>query len=255
MNRLARAVLGTTSFLVKLGLLLAVGGLIAALSLWRTVDRQFRASEVTVPDVRGLDLDAATALLAESDLGVLIDGRRPHESVAPGHVSYQDPLPGASTRRQRVVKLTLSAGQHLATVPALVGKSRREATILLRTDHVTLGQVIQVAAMSPPDTVLAQSPPVGAPLEEGGRVDLLVSTGPRRRSFVMPDLRGRSVVTVRDLLAMAGLRIVHEREVHEPGVAPGFVREQDPPAGSRVQKDAGVTLTVTRDPEPPIAPP
>ena len=253
MRRLMRAVLGVAGFLLKAGLLLAVAGVIAALSLWHTVDSQFRASEVKVPDVRGLTLDEATSLLARSELGLFVEARRPHESVAPGLVTYQDPVPGASTRKQRMVKVTLSAGQQLATVPKLVGRTRREATIELRTEHVTLGQVLQVSAMAPADEVLAQSPAGGAPLEEGGRVDLLVSAGPRRRAWVMPDLRGRPASTAREALAMAGLRIASEREQYEPGVAPGFVRGQDPLPGTRVLREAGVSLTVSRGPEPPVS--
>ena len=50
---------------------------------------------------------------------------------------------------------------------------------------------------------------------------------------------------------MAGLRIAQERQQYEPGVAPGFVREQDPPAGTRVLREAGIVITISRGPEPP----
>lgn len=250
-----RSGFAAVAFVAKVVALFAVAGIICALSLWNTVDSQFRASEVTVPDVRGRTLDGATALLAESELGVFVEARRPHETVAPGLVSYQDPVPGASTRKNRMIKLTVSAGTQLSTVPALAGRTRREATIQLRTEHVALGQVVSVSANVPPDVVLAQSPPAGSPLEEGGRIDLLVSSGPRRRAWVMPDLRGRTADTAREVLVLTGLRLAQEREQYEPGVAPGYVRGQDPAPGTRVLREAGVSLTVSRGPEPPISGP
>lgn len=251
MRRPLRAVLGVLSFVLKAGLLLLGAVVVASLALWQTVDRQFRHSEVTVPDVRGLTVDAATQTLAGLQLGLLIESRRPHEAYEPGLISYQDPVPGSSSRRQRVVKVVVSAGQDLGTVPSLVGQSRRQATIALKSAHVALGRVVQVEALTAADTVLAQSPAPGSPLEEGGRVDLLVSAGPPRVAWVMPDLRGRPVDAARELVTMAGLRIAQEREMYDPGPT-GIVRAQDPPPGARVLKDTGVTLTVTRAASPPI---
>ncbi len=252
MKRVFAFLAGLIGFAVKLAFVLGVTVLIAALALWRTVDQQFAASEVTVPDVRGLSEEDAGSTLAAARLGLMIEARRPHETVAPGLVAYQDPLPGASTRRQRMVKVVISSGESMGSMPSVVGRSRREAVVELKSAHVAIGQTVQVSAQAAPDTVLAQAPAAGTPVHEGSRVDLLVSLGPRARAWVMPDFRGRPAEAARELIAQAGLRVAQERTTYEPGVAPGFVRAQDPPPGTRVFREAAVSLTVSRGAEPPL---
>jgi serine/threonine-protein kinase len=253
MNRISRAALTGCWFIVRVGLLVAVAGVIAAWALTRTVDREFRHSEVTVPDVRGLSEEEATTRLQASELNLLVDSRRAVEGMDAGHVAWQDPAPGASTRRQRVVKVVLSLGPQVAQVPDVVGRSRREAQLALRALKAVVGQVISVSATQAPDVVLAQSPMAGEPLEEGQRVDLLISAGMARPAFVMPDLRGRPVHEVEGLLESVGLRIASRREELAPG-PPGVVRSQSPQAGSRVMRDTGISIVVSRGAEAPVTP-
>jgi len=253
MNRFTRAALTGCWVLVRVGILVAVAGLIAAWALMRTVDREFRHSEVTVPDVRGLSEDDATERLRASDLNLLVDSRRPVEGMEAGHVAWQEPAPGASTRRQRVVKVVLSMGAQVAEVPDVVGRSRREAQLSLRALKAVVGQVVTISAPQAPDVVLAQAPMAGEPLEEGQRVDLLVSAGMPRPAFVMPDLRGRPAREVEGLLESVGLRIASKREEFAPG-PPGLVRSQSPQAGSRVMRDTGISIVVSREAEAPVTP-
>jgi beta-lactam-binding protein with PASTA domain len=57
--------------------------------------------QVTVPELRGLTIDAAAAALAERELTLnLVGPYRPG-----GRIGNQDPLPGAKLRRGQVVKI------------------------------------------------------------------------------------------------------------------------------------------------------
>ena len=68
---------------------------------------------------------------------------------------------------------------------------------------------------------------------------LLVSRGQRGASYVMPDLIGRDARTpCSRSCERAGLKVADVRYRSYPGVAPGIVLRQSPPAGQRVSSRA-----------------
>ena len=65
------------------------------------------------------------------------DDRRPDPKVAAGRVLAQEPPAGSVARRQRSVKVWVSAGPRAATVPALVGETERTAQLRLAQDGLS----------------------------------------------------------------------------------------------------------------------
>ena len=77
-----------------------------------------------------------------------------------GHVLGQDPPAGATTRRQRGMRVWVSAGPRVVVAPQLVGESERAAQIRLTQDGVTTASVAEIRdAAYPPGVVVAQDPP------------------------------------------------------------------------------------------------
>src|SRR2546427_11639852 len=77
-----------------------------------------RAREVPVPDLTNRTANEATAIATDLGLAVKVDDtRRPDPKIGAGRVIAQEPSPGSIARRQRTVKIWLSAGQRAATVP------------------------------------------------------------------------------------------------------------------------------------------
>jgi len=238
---------------VKIGLLLAGAVGVAVLSgLW-TVDRSFQESEVVVPDVVGLDVDEASRALSEANLELRVEARRPHDTVEEGHVFYQEPLAGQSSRRGRQVAVVLSAGPGRIPVPDLAGQSPRAAVLALRQRGLEIGDVIRVhEARAKAGDIFAQDPPAGTPVRENAKVHVLASLGPWPRTYVMPDLRGRPLSRVEVLLAAVGIRVADVRQQVTPGQPEGLVQAQLPPPGTPVSTDAAVSLVVSRAVERPV---
>ena len=257
MNRVLRAAGRFAWWMIRLSVLLAGAGVIFLLALWSTVEGHFEASKVVVPDVRGLDVDAARGRVAAQGLELEIDLREPHESIEAGLVTVQDPIPGASSRKGRQVKVVVSLGAVRIVAPELVGRTRREALIELRNQKLVLGDVVQVHSGRPVDDVLGQVPPPGGALDPTGRVSLVVSLGPHAHAFVMPDLRGRRLSEAERLFGSVGMRVAEVREQFVPGQADGTVQSQSPDRGSRVMRETPVRLVVSRSSPLPttVAPP
>src|SRR5688572_13295089 len=70
-----------------------------------------KSREVQVPDLRNRLPAEATAMAADRGLALRVEEtRRPDPKIAAGHVVAQDPSPGSIARRQRSIKIWLSAG-------------------------------------------------------------------------------------------------------------------------------------------------
>ena len=202
--------------------------------------------DVAVPALTGRTLREAQALVAPRGLALRIEGRRHDSGVPADRVITQEPPPGATLKAHRAVRLWMSLGPKRVSIPRVEGESVRTARAALEQAGVPLARAIEVRDAAPEGTVLVQRPPPGeADLGEDG-ASLLVSRGPRDLGYVMPDLIGRDASAVLDLLERAGLKVTDLRYRSYPGVAPGIVLRQSPPAGQRVSARAALSLDVSR---------
>jgi beta-lactam-binding protein with PASTA domain len=202
--------------------------------------------DVAVPSLGGRALAEAGALAADRGLTLRIEGRRNDPSVPAEHVVAQEPPPGGTLKAHRAVRVWVSLGPRRVSVPPVEGESVRTARIALDQAGAPVARVVEIEDAAPEGTVLVQRPPAGeADVSEGGS-SLLVSRGPSGASYVMPDLIGREVGSALLALQSAGLKVGDVRYRTYPGVAPGIVLRQQPPAGYPVSPRAALTLDVSK---------
>src|SRR6187402_3769023 len=104
-----------------------------------------RARQVTVPNLVGQSITDATTLASQIDLSLRIDPvKRPDPKVPAGSVLFQEPTSGSSTRRQRSVRVILSAGARVALAPSLLGETQRSAEIRVAQDGLSIGAVTEI---------------------------------------------------------------------------------------------------------------
>ena len=202
--------------------------------------------DVAVPSLAGRALSEAGALAAQRGLALRIEGRRHDASVPADHVMAQEPPPGGTLKAHRAVRVWVSLGPRRVNVPTVEGESVRTARIALEQAGAPVDRVVEVEDAAPEGTVLVQRPPPGEADLSGGGASLLVSRGPGGASYVMPDLIGREVGAALRALQSAGLKVGDVRYRAYPGVEPGIVLRQAPPAGYPVSPRAALTLDVSR---------
>jgi len=187
---------------------------------------------VTVPNVIGTDVRAATERLA--GLGLAVEVSAVPSDAAPGSVVNVDPHVGSELRPGRTVRLGYALAPGLlerTSVPPLIGLSfPDEVRTALRTAGLELGSASRVPASAPAGVVLAQSVAEGAGLGAGQAVDVLVSAGPAPELTFLPDLVGLSLDEARALAAVAGIDPgrVSVDEVQASRGSPGEVLSQSP---------------------------
>jgi eukaryotic-like serine/threonine-protein kinase len=204
-----------------------------------------RTREVQVPDFTNRTANEATALAADLGLGMKVDdARRPDVKIAAGRVLAQEPAAGSTARRQRRVRVWLSAGQRAAILPQLVGETERTAQLRVAQDGLTLSDVSEIRSHTfAPDIVVAQTPPAKT---ASATVALLVNRGERGARYVMPDLIGVNGDRAAEILRSRGFRVAVVGSTPYPGVAAGIVIRQGPQAGFQVAPGEPVSLEVSR---------
>jgi serine/threonine-protein kinase len=204
-----------------------------------------RAREVIVPSLAGQSVNQATAVLADAGLSLKVEEtRRPDPKVPAGQILTQEPQAGVRTRRQRSIKVWVSAGPRSNIVPAFIGESERTAQLQIQQDGLELAAISEIrSADYPTDVIVSQTPP---PAAKGGRVALLVNRGQSAATYVMPDLIGVNGDRAADLLRTRGFRASVVGDHPYPGVPAGVVLRQNPQAGFQIAPGEPISLEVSR---------
>jgi serine/threonine-protein kinase len=228
-------------------LLLIVGALVATYLLFAAVGMRvaLRTREVQVPDLVGRDVNAASQAVGTLGLTLRVDeNRRAVGDVPAGRIVAQDPPAGVQARRQRSVRVWLSAGTRAAEVPNLVGQTERSARIRLEQDGLAVGAVSEFRSPEyAADAIVAQDPP---PDSEADAVALLVNRGEQAMSYVMPDLIGVDGQRAADVLRARGFRVTIVGQQPYPGVPAGVVVRQQPAGGFQLAPADAISLEVSR---------
>jgi eukaryotic-like serine/threonine-protein kinase len=204
-----------------------------------------KTRDVVVPQLGGKTVAEAGATLAAAGLNLRVEETRRSDTALPaGQIVSQDPQSGVKTRRERSVKVWVSAGPRSATVPALVGESQRAAEMRARQDGLQVASIAEVRSGDySADTIIAQTPP---PKTAGARVALLVNRRESSGTFVMPDLIGVNGDRAADLLRGRGFRVSVVGDHPYPGVPSGIVLRQSPQGGFRIGLNDPISLEVSR---------
>lgn len=200
------------------------------------------AGEVKVPDLANLTFEQAEAAVRPLGLQLSRVGERFDPSVPTGFVLSQDPAPDTPVRGKRRVLVVVSLGEEFSSVPEVFGESLRGARLLIERAGLRVGGLTRAPSEDAGDgIVVATDPPAESVLPRETPVALLVSSGQGVEQYVMPDVLGREIGSVRRQLESLGFTVL----VPPAGATRGPVVFQDPGAGARITRDARILLQAT----------
>ena len=140
---------------------------------------------VRMPELTDLDQSTAQRMLEGVDLTA--QWLYSYSDVPEGYVCEQYPPEKTQLRRGENVQVTISRGSDMVTMPKFAGLTLDETKASLIAQGFVLGEVSVVPSEMMRDTVVAQSPDVGANVKLGSTVDLTVSGG----RVIVPKLVGQ----------------------------------------------------------------
>lgn len=188
----------------------------SGVSLWVSKGPRY----VWLPDVTGLPLTEAKALLEESNGEFRITVAEVNsDTVKADIVISQEPPGDRHVKEGTVVKLVVSKGPATLLMPSLLGQTLDQARALLSSMGLNLGSVRQEpSAQYPEGTISGQSISEGTPVKPGDTVDVLVSQGPGPMAHTVPlrfTVKSPGVVRV-EIKDARGSRTAYEGE-HQAG--------------------------------------
>lgn len=234
--------------LVKIILILGAFCLIAGASAYFTITLFIKGEDtVVVPDLAGQDAVQALEMLTGLGLNTKVEGADYSSDIPKNHIIHQSPAPGDIIKKGRDIRLIISKGTKMVAVPNLKGLNLQQAEIILEENGLCTGAVSKTyLAAVKPDLIYLQSPSPGTSIERGGRIDLLISLGPRPEEYVMPELTGLFLDEAVLLLDHNKLAIGRIKTVYNPDKPANSVVSQNPPAGFLVRRKHPVDLEINR---------
>ncbi|MDN3495060.1 Stk1 family PASTA domain-containing Ser/Thr kinase [Planococcus sp. APC 4015] len=175
-----------------------------------------------VPDVAGMTYDRAADELAGEDL-IPVSVDESNGEVAVGNVIRTDPEAGASVSPEQEVRVFVSTGQELSTVPVLEGLGQDAAAQALQAAGLALGTVTQRNDPSVAGgTVLSADQRAAAEIPRGTSVNLVVASG----RVTINDVTGYTVEAATRQLEELGLTVATQEDPQCVADAPPTVSSQ-----------------------------
>jgi beta-lactam-binding protein with PASTA domain len=220
-----------------IGLLtLAVAGFLIFLAVSELTAAETRE----VPRVTGTQLIEAREILERA--GFEVEETRVRSEAALDRVLDQDPDPGVEAEEGSTVVLEISGGPGTVRVPSLAGLPPKQVVNRLEDRDLTADLDERPSESVDAGLAIRSVPGAGEVVERGEQIKVFISTGPEL--VAVPNVVGLSREAAEDRISDAGLSPgqITEQESPEPE---NEVIGQDPAAGSEVERQTFVNLTVS----------
>ena len=225
--------------------LAVVGGIAFALMSGSGNDKD----KVAVPSVVGQTVDQATAAIegAGFELGKVEESF--DDKVESGKVISQDPKGDSKQAKGTKINLTVSKGVQEITVPDLTGMTSDQAQKALTASGLKYAKgAAEYSDTVEKDHVARQDVAAGENVAKDTVVTYYLSLG--SEGIEVPNVVGMSRGNAVTTLNNAGLIVDTDNYTYEASDQPeGTVLAQTPAAGSKLQKDGLVALTLSKGPE------
>jgi eukaryotic-like serine/threonine-protein kinase len=219
---------------------------VGALSTFITLRFFTTGDEVVVPNLKGKSPVEAIKLLTDRGLQLkILPQKRFDKEIPADHIISQEPVADTHIKTGRSVEVYMSLGPEKVVVPDLTGQTTRVAMLTLDQYKLSSGKIVYVSSPgAESDVVLAQFPLPGTVVTDVRVVNILANSNlyVNPRSFVMPDVIGKPVSDVSSFFKDAGLRVSSSQPIDYPGISPGTVVKQSPPAGYKVSANTPISL-------------
>lgn len=197
-----------------------------------------------VPNVVNMTEDEAKEAFNNAHLKYEISKYQSSADVEENKVISQSPKEGTEVERRTVIRLVMSSGPKIVTIPDVSNLYQKEATDKLTSLGLLVKEVkYQTSADVKKDMVIAVSPTSGIQVKEGSEVILYVSSG--KDAVSTPNLLGMSLAAAKQTISDNGLILGEVRYSSSTSYDEGQVMQQSPNAYTEADKNTRVDLVVS----------
>ena len=212
------------------------------------ISKANRPKEVQIPDLVGKTIEQVEQLVKEAGLKYEVTEETYSKTVAEGLVISQDPKYKANytVLEDSTVKVVISKGIELATVPKVAGEKKDSAVTMLENAGLKAEIVEEYNDNIEAGVVIKQEPEANEEVAKDSNVKIFVSLGTDK--IAVPSVVGKTEADAKTEIENAGLKVNVKYEENS-AKSNGVVLKQEAEAGSMVAKDTAITIYVNKLPE------
>lgn len=216
---------------------IAVGGTYLALSLGRT-------KEVQIPNLQGLIKEEAEQKANELKVKLEVGEEKYHLEIPEGQIIEQDPKyqDNYKIKEGSTIKIVISKGQEIVDMPKVVGKTRDEATNMLKEAGLEVKVEEEFNDDVEKNYIIKQEIKEGEKIPAGTTVTIYSSMGIEQ--VQVPDLLGKTESEAKNAISSAKLKWKSTEKTSDSSKPNGAVVNQSISNGSMVDKNTEITITV-----------
>jgi beta-lactam-binding protein with PASTA domain len=164
---------------------------------------------VQMPELQGKSLVEANRLLTDIGLYIKIEGEDYDAAIPQGNIINQDIPAGNKVKERRGIKVVISKGPRVRSVPMIVNEPITNAETTLLQKGLKIGKVIMVHSdLVEKDRIISQKPEPNEQVSDV--VTVLVSQGPYDKIYHCPDFKDMSLEQANILIKKLNLKSVIE---------------------------------------------
>jgi beta-lactam-binding protein with PASTA domain len=161
---------------------------------------------VEVPDLRGKSVVEANELISREGLYLKVEGEEYDPAISAGRIVRQDIPAGNKVKEQRGIKVFLSKGPKVQSVPDLAGQTLNDAESIIAKNGLHAGKIIRVHSSTvEKDRIISQRPGPDEAIRDS--LVLVVSAGPYDIIYYCPDFSGKGREDAMNLAGKLGLLV------------------------------------------------
>ena len=203
-------------------------------------------ADVQIPDVVGMEQTEAQKTIEDAKLKYEKKSEEYNKDVPAGYIISQDPgyMPNYNVKEGSTISVVVSLGQNLVKVPKVTGLTQEDAKKQLED----LGLIVNVeetySSKVEAGYVIEQSVKENEEIDAGESITIKVSKGTEK--VTVPDLTGKTESEAKTAIKDAGLKLKTVVTTEDKTKEDGVVVKQSLEAGTDVEKNATITITVNK---------
>ncbi|MDA3896558.1 MAG: PASTA domain-containing protein [Desulfobacteraceae bacterium] len=232
----------------KFILLMIIFFIISGISTYFTINYFIKNEKtVVVPDLVGEDIIYVLELLTNLGLNPKVKESEYSPDFAMNNIIYQDPDPGQVIKQGRDVRIIISKGTKVLSMPNLKGLNLQQALLIIEKNGLLEGSFAKTFhSKIKKDRIVAQYPLPGSETFRGISSNLLISLGTRPLEFVMPDLSGLFLDEAVLAAEKNHLKIDTIKMIYQKTKPDNIILNQNPSSGFHVLENDLINLEVNR---------
>ena len=203
-----------------------------------------KTPERTMPNLVGMKYD--TILAQYDDFEIVLKTQDFSDEYGKGVIYEQTPKAGTSIKVGSTVRVSVSDGQRIVTLPNFTDRPASEAISKIKDLGLEAKEIRVYSESVSPGNVVYTDPSRDSSLPSGTLVTVHVSQGPEVMLTNVPDLSGFTLESARRMLEQKNLLIGDVTEIASDQPA-GVIVEQNPAVGALLEEGGEVNVKISQE--------